>query len=545
MSEHAAALVFGFRNKWLLIPALMLALLLAGGAFQVEPAHAATCTPGLDTDMDGTPDCMDADDDNDGYEDLTEDLHGSDSLDAASTPELCDGIDNDIDGSTDEGYPDTTGDGIPDCLDDDHYSDGTCDDHHAYVDPATCLGHDQDVDGLDDCIDEDDDGDGYDDALEMVVGTDPAVPTDCSAFDIDLDGTNDCTDLDDDNDGFSDLQEELAGTDSHDEGNKPEECDDGVSPYQVDDDCDGTVNEACDQFSDVPTGVGVVVSPHVEVELQFDDVTTTGAALVSQEVAAAPLPDGYVSGSTGTYYEITTNAAFAGSATVCVNYQESDFSAENTLSLLHLGMAGWEDITTSLDTTANQICGSTLSFSPFVVAGQQSVLISLSEFRANVANDQVELSWVTAAEIDNEGFNLLRSTLKAGPYAAVNNGLIPAKGVGIGGAQYTYTDTDVVPGETYFYKLQDVENTGIKTDHGPLTITVADGERAAFFESNGAAGDATSAGAVAAGNKGYLGMGGCSASGAPTSWGDAMGLLLLMFAPILWGIRRRFVGSAR
>ena len=52
-----------------------------------------------DTDSDGIADCVDPDDDNDGFSDADEIAAGSDPLNAASTPEVCDGVDNDGDGS--------------------------------------------------------------------------------------------------------------------------------------------------------------------------------------------------------------------------------------------------------------------------------------------------------------------------------------------------------------------------------------------------------------------------------------------------------------
>ena len=70
-----------------------------------------------DTDGDGIADCVDLDDDNDGVSDLDEIAAGSDPLNAASTPEVCDGLDNDLDLLVDEGFPDTDGDGIADCVD--------------------------------------------------------------------------------------------------------------------------------------------------------------------------------------------------------------------------------------------------------------------------------------------------------------------------------------------------------------------------------------------------------------------------------------------
>jgi Ca2+-binding RTX toxin-like protein len=71
----------------------------------------------------------DTDDDNDVVSDAAETTAGSDPLNAASTPEVCDGVDNDLDRLTDEGFPytDTDMDGIANCVDTDDDSDGVPD----------------------------------------------------------------------------------------------------------------------------------------------------------------------------------------------------------------------------------------------------------------------------------------------------------------------------------------------------------------------------------------------------------------------------------
>ena len=77
----------------------------------------ASQTP-LDTDLDFIPDCVDTDDDNDGYSDEFEGIAESDPLDVDSLP-----LDTDQDGlpdavesrrRTDPNNPDTDGDGVKD-----------------------------------------------------------------------------------------------------------------------------------------------------------------------------------------------------------------------------------------------------------------------------------------------------------------------------------------------------------------------------------------------------------------------------------------------
>ena len=60
-----------------------------------------------DTDGDGTPDAVDLDDDEDGISDEEESAAGSDPLNPASTPEVCDGVDNDGNDGIDEGFTKT------------------------------------------------------------------------------------------------------------------------------------------------------------------------------------------------------------------------------------------------------------------------------------------------------------------------------------------------------------------------------------------------------------------------------------------------------
>jgi hypothetical protein len=122
-------------------------------------------TPTPDTDGDGVADCADPDDDNDGASDVDEATAGSDPLNTASTPEICDGVDNDLDGTVDEGFPDTDNDGVADCVDLDtpELCDGFDNDLDGLVDEDF---PDTDADGVADCVDADDDGDGLPDSAD-------------------------------------------------------------------------------------------------------------------------------------------------------------------------------------------------------------------------------------------------------------------------------------------------------------------------------------------------------------------------------------------
>jgi hypothetical protein len=82
----------------------------------------------------------------------------------------------------------------------------------------------------------------------------------------------------------------------------------------------------------------------------------------------------------------------------------------------------------------------------------------------------VIVEWTTESEVETAGFNLYRSESPAGPYVKVNPALIPGASDPLLGGQYVYTDTNVVAGRTYYYKLEDVELDGTTSLHGPIEV---------------------------------------------------------------------------
>lgn len=99
-------------------------------------------------------------------------------------------------------------------------------------------------------------------------------------------------------------------------------------------------------------------------------------------------------------------------------------------------------------------------------------IVELISFTASDARIGVALRWETATEIDTAGFNIWRANDKNGDYISVNGNLIPAKGSGAIGADYSYLDKNVLPGQTYYYKLEDVEIDGTRALHGPVSVIV-------------------------------------------------------------------------
>jgi hypothetical protein len=228
-----------------------------------------------DTDGDGQADCVDLDDDNDGASDVDEITAGSDPLNAASKPEVCDGVDNDLNDGVDEGFVNTDGDSQADCVDADDDNDGVPDTDEAAVGsdplnanskPEVCDGADNDLnDGVDegfantdgdtqaDCVDPDDDNDGQSDEDEQACGSNP-LDTNSKSADTDNDGKPNCVDADDDGDGIPDTNDNCPLAANPDQANADGDAQGDVC--DLDDDNDG-VPDGADLCPGTPANTAV------------------------------------------------------------------------------------------------------------------------------------------------------------------------------------------------------------------------------------------------------------------------------------------------
>ena len=100
------------------------------------------------------------------------------------------------------------------------------------------------------------------------------------------------------------------------------------------------------------------------------------------------------------------------------------------------------------------------------------ILMALALFLASALTPPaITVEWSTASELNTAGFNVLRAGNPAGPYARLNAQVIPASPDPLVGGSYVYTDTAVVPGQTYYYQLEEVEFGGSTSLQGTVVAT--------------------------------------------------------------------------
>ena len=93
----------------------------------------------------------------------------------------------------------------------------------------------------------------------------------------------------------------------------------------------------------------------------------------------------------------------------------------------------------------------------------------------------VTVEWSTASELNTAGFNVLRSDNPNGPFTRLNPEVIRASPDPLVGGSYVYTDTNVTPGQTYYYQLEEVESGGVTSPRGTVVVTAQQGIEPIFI----------------------------------------------------------------
>ncbi len=99
-------------------------------------------------------------------------------------------------------------------------------------------------------------------------------------------------------------------------------------------------------------------------------------------------------------------------------------------------------------------------------------LVELAAFAAAPGPQGVALSWETAAAKDTAGFHVWRSEQEQWGYERVTPAMIPARGSLTRGADYGFEDETAAPGQTWYYKLEDIDDRGTSTLHPPVSAWV-------------------------------------------------------------------------
>ena len=104
--------------------------------------------------------------------------------------------------------------------------------------------------------------------------------------------------------------------------------------------------------------------------------------------------------------------------------------------------------------------------------------VSLSKFRPErLDSGAVVIRWITESELNNAGFNILRSETRDGVFTKLNTNLIAGQGTISERTVYEYADISAKPNVVYYYQIQDVSLDGqvqtLRTTHLRGNVTAA------------------------------------------------------------------------
>ena len=88
--------------------------------------------------------------------------------------------------------------------------------------------------------------------------------------------------------------------------------------------------------------------------------------------------------------------------------------------------------------------------------------VSLSKFRPERLKDtgEIVVRWITESELNNAGFNILRSETRNGEFTQINTSLIAGQGTTSERTTYEWKDSTAKPNVVYYYQIQDVSLDG-------------------------------------------------------------------------------------
>ena len=89
--------------------------------------------------------------------------------------------------------------------------------------------------------------------------------------------------------------------------------------------------------------------------------------------------------------------------------------------------------------------------------------VALSSFHPKRSETgTVLITWATASELNNAGFNILRSERRDGGFVGINATLIAGAGTSGEKHSYSFIDTTAAPNVSYYYRIEDVSFGGVR-----------------------------------------------------------------------------------
>ena len=164
------------------------------------------------------------------------------------------------------------------------------------------------------------------------------------------------------------------------------------------------------------------------------------------------------------FFDIDAHGGSGFSATLTVYYDDSEVigfvNGDSFLELFRYDGANWLQMGGTVNTTENSVALANVSeFSTWALSDptDNPIPVELTLFSSIVESNQVTLTWTTATETNNHGFEIERSLIREGNWQKI--GFVNSNGTTTQPQAYSFTDKNLAPGE-YQYRLRIVDNDG-------------------------------------------------------------------------------------
>ncbi len=263
----------------------------------------------------------------------------------------------------------------------------------------------------------------------------------------------------------------------------------------VDGDSDGTAGFDVGAYEFMPAGQIIsqtsqdyyfVVNSDSEAVLNFSSLENTDGTL-SIYAYKNKYPHDKGSGKcVKRWYDIRSTGIGDFTSSLKLYYTDSEFTAsgisdESGLEFYKNSGNNWVAFGGTVNTNKNSVLKNNVqSFSRFTFADVEDspLPVVLTSFRVLQSNNSVLVEWISASEINNQGFALYRAEKTKDDYQLISDFTMNSDLKGLGnsssGKVYRYFDENVKSNSNYYYRLYDVDNSGYRQEIGNISISTND-----------------------------------------------------------------------
>jgi hypothetical protein len=219
-----------------------------------------------------------------------------------------------------------------------------------------------------------------------------------------------------------------------------------------------------------PVGDTTGTAEYSPVSLNFTSGTFSSAYAGVNVVNAKHPHNSSVSNFINRYWTVNSSGISDFLCDVICNFTDADIQTGADESKIFMGKYSNDKWTllNPADAALNELSGTVSGFSDFTGGESDAVPVELVSFNAAVENNSVELSWITATEMNNYGFEVERST-DNGTFIKI--GFMSGTGNSNSAKHYSFSDDDITNGN-YYYRLKQIDNNGSFTYSNIVNVTV-------------------------------------------------------------------------